>query len=84
MERIIACLAHLVDDILLCLKTFPKWQIKHVYREGNRAAHVLAKEALKHTNDIYCMVGGVSSCGLCGLYIYIYIYIDTWIILKYN
>lgn len=33
----------LVDDVLQCLHVFPKWQIRHVNHEANRAAHSLAK-----------------------------------------
>lgn len=36
----------LVDDVLLVLNSFPKWQIQHVNRDANKATHGLAKVAI--------------------------------------
>jgi hypothetical protein len=37
------------------------WQVKHVYREANRAAHGLAKMALHQVNDIVW----IKECPFC-------------------
>jgi ribonuclease HI len=42
---------HLVDDIGAVMSSFPRWQIRHVGRDFNRAAHGLAKVALKNVMD---------------------------------
>jgi hypothetical protein len=39
---------HLIDDIVMVLSSFPCWQIGHVRRDSNRAAHGLAETALKN------------------------------------
>lgn len=36
-----------MDDILLILSFFPSWEIGHVKREANKAAHGLAWAAIK-------------------------------------
>jgi ribonuclease HI len=43
---------HLVDDITELLRFFSNWKIVHVRRSSNRAAHVLARAALR--NDMDC------------------------------
>ncbi|XP_059462829.1 uncharacterized protein LOC132191757 [Corylus avellana] len=42
---------HLIGDVKLNLNIFPRWQVNHVHREGNRVAHGLARMALQQVND---------------------------------
>jgi ribonuclease HI len=42
---------HLIDDILMVLSSSPSWQMMHVRRDSNHAAHGLAKVALKNVID---------------------------------
>jgi ribonuclease HI len=42
---------HLIDDLVMLLDSSPGWQMVHVRRESNRAAHGLAKVALKTVFD---------------------------------
>jgi ribonuclease HI len=42
---------HLIDDIVVVLSSSPSWQMMHVRRDSNHAAHELAKAALKNVID---------------------------------
>ena len=42
---------HIVGDILEVLKTFRRWDIRHIKRTANGAAHGLAKDAIKDLGD---------------------------------
>jgi ribonuclease HI len=42
---------HIVDGIKLGLSQLRSWQINHVKRDANSAAHVLAREAIKNVID---------------------------------
>ena len=42
---------HLIDNIVTVMSSSPCWQIGHVRRDSNRAAHSLAKAGLKNVID---------------------------------
>jgi ribonuclease HI len=44
-------IGHLIGDIVEVWNSSPGWQFEHVRRESNRAAHGLAKAALKNVID---------------------------------
>jgi ribonuclease HI len=42
---------HLIEDIGVVLFSFNQWKCTHIYREGNEAAHNLAREALNWSGE---------------------------------
>jgi ribonuclease HI len=42
---------HLIEDIEMVLLSFNQWKCTHICREGNEAAHILAREALSWSGD---------------------------------
>lgn len=53
MEWVLTCarMDKIVGDIQMVLKQFRKWEVGHVGREGNQAAHIFTKAAVQEFRE---------------------------------